>query len=51
MVKYYSTVISYQAFIAKYLHVIDLILHGLILHDLILHEVLSKKVVFKNQNF
>ena len=48
MVNDYSTVFSYQAFIAKYLPVTDLTLHGLLIIQKQPPKVLCKKVVLKN---
>ena len=45
MVNDYQTVFSYQAFIAKYLHVTDLILHGLLIIQKQPLQVLCKVVV------
>ena len=47
MVNDYQTVFNYQAFITKYLHVIDLILHGLLFIQEQPLEVLIKKSFLK----
>ena len=43
-----TTVFSYQAFISKYLHVIDLILHELLITQKQAPELFCKKDALKN---